>query len=171
MTTESKDRNRTARDKRSRDPETPEEAEQLPDISVECANCGVEIDFDTETCPMCGTKLDIQGIVSLVVNLEFENDPLGEIDCPLCGERAIAEDGICSRCGGEIQGEDELDIEHVDPVIHTDKVVFLHLDVSTGQVSYIQRYGGKHESEQTSVWLDEVQRPHAGRARKHLPGD
>lgn len=120
---------------------------------MECRHCGTEIEFFTETCPMCGASLmrHSGGIVSLLADSTFDEDVTEEIDCPQCGEHVVLIDGACPSCNEIIRSTGS---EKVDPIIHMDDVVFLHLDVPLGEVSYLQGIGKKQRFEQMSVRLD-----------------
>ncbi len=139
---------------------------ELPElyVSIECTHCGTEIEFDTDRCPMCGTNLELpgKGIVGLTQGAEFEDDELEEMSCPFCGERTVMRNGICPQCCEAVIIHDNPDTEHLDPVIHTDNVVFLRLDVSSGEVSYVQRNARNRVLEQITVRLDEIGRAFAG---------
>ncbi len=132
---------------------------RLPDEeAVVCGNCGTEIEFEVDKCPMCGAELaEERGIVDLFTDMAFDRDESPEMDCPLCGEHVVLEEGICPSCKEKIQSaEDESDSRRVDPIIHMDNVVFLHLDVSSGEVNLLHRLSRNRGLEQVTVQLDEV---------------
>jgi hypothetical protein len=130
-----------------------------PDVEVECTNCGTLICFDAERCPICGAKFDIAdtGLVSLFSGMEFDSDSSGDIECPLCGEKVVLEKGMCPSCSEVVQADNPKDPSRkVEPVIHNENVVFLHLDVSSGNVNYIQRLARKLGFEQLTVKLEGI---------------
>lgn len=130
-----------------------------PDFVLECSHCGTEVQFNTDHCPICGTKLDVPdtGIVSLFTDMRFEDDHSeGELDCPLCGEHVALVDGVCPACKEKVEGPDAK--EKVEPVIRGDNVVFMHLDVETGELNYLQRLAKRLGFEQMTVHLDGIGR-------------
>jgi len=134
---------------------------ELPNISVVCSGCDTEIEFETDRCPMCGTKLDKDegGLVGLFTGMEFDSDESMDMDCPFCGEHVVLANGTCPACNEAVRpvdvGSPE---ERIDPVIHMGNVVFLHLDVSTGQVNFLQKLAKKQGFEQMSVQLEGIGR-------------
>jgi len=130
-----------------------------PDFMVECSYCGTVIEFETNRCPICGKKFDITdtGLVGLFSDMEFDKDCEGEIDCPLCGERVVPDDGKCPACGEMVHAANAGDpSEKVEPVIHSENVVFMHFDVETGELNYLQRLAKKLGFEQLTVQLESV---------------
>ncbi len=133
-----------------------------PDFMLECSHCGTEIQFDTDKCPICGTRLEATdtGIVSLFTDMKFDEAKDDEMDCPLCGEHVKLAKGKCPACSELVQGWDAKDPSaKVDPVIHNDNVVFLHLDVETGELNYLQRLARKLGFEQITVKLESMSKP------------
>lgn len=124
----------------------------------ECCHCGTEIEFETDRCPICGTKLGTpdSGIVEFFEDEEFadSSDEVGV--CARCGELVPQGEDECPGCGEKLRAGDD---ERIDPIIHTDKVVFLHLDVSTGELDYLKRLENRHGFGQATVKIstDEVQ--------------
>ena len=127
---------------------------------VECGNCGTEIEFEADRCPMCGSKLAKEGgIVDLFTGMDFDSDDSLEVDCPSCGEHVALEEGVCPQCKEKVRSaEDEKGSERIDPVIHMDNVVFLHLDVSAGEVNFLHRHAKSRGLEQITVQLEDTQR-------------
>ena len=133
-----------------------------PDFMLECSHCGTEIQFDTDRCPICGTALGLSdtGLVSLFTDMKFDEVKDDEMDCPLCGEHVTLTKGKCPACSEIVQGWDPRDPSaKVDPVIHNDNVVFMHLDVETGELNYLQRMAKKLGFEQLTVQLDCINKP------------
>ena len=138
-----------------------ESDEREPDFMLECSHCGTAVQFSTDRCPICGTRLDVvdTGIVSLFSDMKFDDEREDDLDCPLCGEHVTLVNGRCTACGEVVLGGDMNDsTDKVDPVIRTDNVVFLHLDVKTGELNYLQRLAKKLGFEQLTVHLDDIGR-------------
>gem|GEM_PF-953605 len=132
---------------------------ETPNISVVCSNCDTEIEFEADRCPICGTKLDKaeSGLVGLFKGMEFDTDESMEMDCPFCGEHVVVTNGTCPKCSEAVRPADVgSPAERVEPVIHMDNVVFLHLDVSTGQVNFLQRLAKNQGFEQMTVQLEGI---------------
>ncbi|MBU0623526.1 MAG: hypothetical protein KJ672_01640, partial [Candidatus Thermoplasmatota archaeon] len=128
-----------------------------PDFMLECSHCGTAVQFSIDKCPICGTKLDVTdtGIVSLFADMEFgENDLEEELDCPFCGDHVSLVHGACPSCKENVEGADAA--EKIEPVIHGDNVVFMHLDVETGELNYLQRLAKRLGFEQMTVHLDGI---------------
>lgn len=128
-----------------------------PDFMLECSHCGTAVQFCIDKCPICGTKLDVTdtGIVSLFANMDFgENDLEEELDCPFCGEHVSLVRGACPACNQIVEGADVA--EKIEPVIHGDNVVFMHLDVESGELNYLQRLAKRLGFEQMTVHLDGI---------------
>ena len=135
------------------------EDHELPNVSVVCSSCDTEIEFDTDRCPICGSKLDKTetGLVGLFEGMEFDNDESNEMDCPFCGEHVVLVNGTCPECKEAVGSDDaESPSERIDPVIHMDNVVFLHLDVSTGEVNFLQKLTRNRGFEQVTVQLEGI---------------
>ena len=132
-----------------------------PDFVVECSYCGTVVEFDTDKCPICGRKFDAgdTGIVSLVADTVFDEGCDGEIDCPSCGEHVKIVKGRCPACMEIVHdiGKEDPDSK-VAPVIHSDNVVFLHLDVESGELNYLQRPANRLGFEQLTVQLEGIGR-------------
>jgi ribosomal protein L40E len=131
----------------------------MPNVSVICSHCDTEIEFQADRCPICGTKLDKNesGLVGLFTGMEFDTDESTEMDCPFCGEHVVMVNGTCPSCNVAVRPADiGGPAERIDPVIHTGNVVFLHLDVSTGEVNFLQKLAKKQGFEQTTVQLEGI---------------
>jgi rubrerythrin len=130
-----------------------------PDIEMECSNCGTLVDFEADVCPICGTKFETAdtGIVSLFADMDFDKDRSREISCPLCGERIEEVNGRCPYCHELLYDDDPKDSAvKVEPVIRNENVVFLHLDVETGEVNFLQKLARRLGFEQMTVKLDRI---------------
>jgi hypothetical protein len=87
--------------------------------------------------------------------MEFgENDLEEELDCPHCGEHVSLAQGACPACHEKVEGADSAG--KIEPVVHGDNVVFMHLDVETGELNYLQRLAKRLGFEQMTVHLDGI---------------
>jgi rubrerythrin len=129
------------------------------DFVCECSHCGTLVAFDTDKCPICGTRLESgdTGLVSLFCDSEFASDAEDEMDCPLCGEHVMLQGGMCTKCKGQVMSVDPKDpSKKVLPVVKGDNVVFLHLDVESGELNYLQRLASKYGLEHVTVALEGI---------------
>lgn len=123
-----------------------------PGFELECRTCGTVIEFLTLKCPICGTSFDIEasGLAELLTGLSFEDDQSPEEVCPACGETVHLETDTCPQCGEAVRsGENK-----VLPVEVGDKVVFMHLDVMTGEISCLRRTCAEAGFEHAHLTLD-----------------
>jgi len=129
------------------------------DFVLECSHCGTLVALDICHCPMCGTELGVSdvGILSLLKDTEFDTETISELGCPHCGEHVTLKDGICPSCETQI-----LDLRTSEgqnrtiPIIRNENVVFVHVDLETGDLNYIQRHLSKLAIEHTSIQLDGI---------------
>jgi rubrerythrin len=131
----------------------------IPNVSIVCGGCDTEIEFEADRCPICGTKLDKTegGLVGLFKDMEFDTDESLDMDCPFCGEHVVLANGTCPACKETVrQADDGSPTERIDPVIHMQNVVFLHLDVSTGEVNFLQKLARNQGFEQMTVQLEGI---------------
>ncbi len=138
-----------------------EEDDGDPDFELECSHCGTVIQFGTDRCPICGTKLELgdTGLVSLFADMEFDEDSAAEEDCPSCGEHVVLQGGRCPLCDEPVQERDlEAAEGKVRPVVRGDNVVFLHLNVESGELNYLQRMAHRQSYEQMSIQLEGIGR-------------
>jgi predicted amidophosphoribosyltransferase len=113
---------------------------------MECTGCGTLIGFVTDRCPICGTMIGFHdlGIVSLFADMQFDGEISAEMDCPACGERVKLAGGRCPACGELVRPDDAADPDkNVEPLIQDGNVVYMHLDVETGELSCLQRLARK----------------------------
>lgn len=128
-----------------------------PGFVSECSHCGTVVEVDTQRCPMCGTPLDMDdpGLVGVFKDMEFDPGTLEDSDCPYCGERVNLDSGVCPACGEKLESRDGADPSRkVLPVLVADNVVFLHLDIETGEIDILQRNAARHRFDQASMFLD-----------------
>lgn len=130
-----------------------------PDFSYECSKCGTLVGFDTERCPICGTRLEVSdtGLVSLFSDMDFDDSNIDEADCPYCGEHVLLNGGVCPQCGKRIEELDSTDSgRKLVLLLKGENVVFLHLDVETGELNYLQKAKRRGGYEQVSLQLEGI---------------
>ncbi len=129
-----------------------------PDFVFECTHCGTVIELNTDRCPICGTRMELgdTGLVGIFTDMVFDNNPLDEVDCPFCGQHGPLDSGKCCACGQMVENPDGEDAGKITPVLKVDNVVFLHFDVVTGDVNYLQRAANKPGFEHSSVHLQGI---------------
>ena len=129
---------------------------QEPEVGRECFKCGTTLEFDASRCPICGVKYDEGdwGLVSLLGDLCFDWLDSEEFDCPQCGERVRCTDGVCPGCGASVgTAPREEGTAKLSPVVKGENVVFLHLDVESGEVEYLKKSGKNRGFEHMAVYL------------------
>lgn len=139
-----------------------------PDISFECARCGTLVEFSTDRCPMCGSRpgLEDSGLMAIFDGMVFNPAPIRDADCPFCGERVSLDSGRCPKCSKDLGKCDERDpMWKVNPVLRLNNVVFLHLDIETGEISILQRNPAGRGYDHAFMRLDEVAGADAERSR------
>ena len=126
---------------------------------LECSSCGTLVQLDIGRCPLCGAPLGVTdaGLVSIIADTEFNKERMSELECPSCGEHVVLVDGACPLCDEVIEGPDgsETDDKTV-PIIRTENVVFVHLDLETGDLNYLQRHLNRMSVEHMSLQLDGI---------------
>lgn len=130
-----------------------------PDFVFECTHCGTLVELNTDRCPICGTQLELgdTGLVGMFTDMEFDPSTLEDSDCPFCGEHVNLDAGKCPACSSEFSPPDGRDPAcKVRPILRVENVVFMHLDIETGEVNFLQRNVAKHGYEQASVQLDGI---------------
>lgn len=131
------------------------------ELAFECGHCGTIVQLNTSKCPMCGARLDEgdTGLVGLFSDMEFDTDPIPEADCPFCGEHVSLRNGKCPKCNELIYSQDPKDpARKITPIVKGEHVVFLHLDVETGELNYVQNLHRKTGLEHMSIQLDGIGR-------------
>jgi len=129
------------------------------DFAFECSHCGTLVALDVDRCPICGTKLELgdTGIVGLFSDMEFDSSAESDFGCPFCGEVITPQKGRCPKCGELFVSDDPRDpTRKVKPVVIGENVVFMHLDVVTGELNYLQRLADKFNLEHMSVALEGI---------------
>jgi len=129
------------------------------DFVLECSHCGTLVALDVGNCPMCGTGLGISdvGILSLLKDTVFDTEAISELECPHCGEHVTLQDGTCPSCESLIIDAGASVAENKTiPIIRNENVVFVHVDLETGDLNYIQRHLRKLAIEHTSIQLEGI---------------
>lgn len=129
------------------------------DFVLECSHCGTLVALDISHCPICGTELGVSdvGILSLLKDTDFDSGVISELECPGCGEHVTLKDGACPACQSVIVDcYASADQNKTIPIINTENVVFVHMDLETGDLNYIQRHLTKLAVEHTSIQLDGI---------------
>lgn len=127
------------------------------EVALICSECGTALEFATDSCPICGADMDTPdaGLVGLVSEMTFEGDASEEMVCPNCGEEVTLEKGKCPQCGESIiRADPGGKTKKLNPVVRGENVVFLHLDVEAGELSYLQRGLKKEGFEKMTVRLE-----------------
>ena len=130
-----------------------------PGFGIECSNCGTVIEFITEACPICGASLECENkdLIGLISNMEVDPGCAGEIDCPACGERIVPKDGVCQSCGEKVHEDGFRDAAmKVIPIVRWSGIVFVHLDVATGELNCLQRQANRQGYERISIQLESI---------------
>ncbi len=129
------------------------------DSVLECGNCGTLIQLDIDRCPLCGYRLEVSdvGLLSLIQGSDFDEECLTELECPHCGEHVTLGDGCCPACDSVIVDlAPESPGRKVVPLISSENVVFVHIDLETGDLNYLQRHLNKVAIEHTTISLDGI---------------
>lgn len=142
-----------------------------PGFVSECHQCGTVVEIDTNRCPMCGALLDQddEGLVGVFKDMDFDSTPFEDADCPFCGDHVTLDSGTCPSCGRVLDAREKGDPNmKVLPVLRADNVVFLHLDIETGEIDILQRNPARHRYDQASMFLDLADNSGQGRGRPGL---
>lgn len=135
-----------------------EEDQCGPDVVFECNHCGALVEVSTDRCPICNTvlKLGDTGLAGLFAGMDFDPGPLQEGDCPFCGEYVRLEAGSCPSCGSVVAAPEGGPADKVMPLLRAENIVFVHLDIETGSLNFLQRTGRNARYEQVSVQLEGI---------------
>jgi rubrerythrin len=137
-----------------------EHDEGKSDFVLECSHCGTLIQLDIDRCPLCGTALEVSdvGVVNLIRDSDFGGEETSsELECPHCGEHVILEGGRCPKCESVVADDTPgSPTRKVIPLIKTENVVFVHIDLETGDLNYLQRHLNRVAIEHTSIQLDGI---------------
>lgn len=128
-----------------------------PGFVSECSHCGTVVELTTSSCPMCGTHLEHVSVclVDVFADMEFDPEPSQDADCPYCGEHVTLLSGDCPSCGKAVGMKDRRDPDlKVRPLLKARDVVFLHMDIETGEVRVLKRDPARHRYDHVSVHLN-----------------
>ncbi len=142
-----------------------------PGFVSECSNCGTVVEINTSRCPMCGSALEHLnvGLVDMFADMEFDPQPSEDADCPYCGEHVTLRSGDCPSCGKTVGFKDAHDPAlKVSPVLKARDVVFLHLDIATGEIDILKRNTARHCYDQMSLHLNGAGNGEAAKGRSGL---
>jgi rubrerythrin len=129
------------------------------DFVLECSNCGTLIQLDIDRCPLCGTALEASdiGLLSLIRGSDFDEESFTELECPQCGEHVTLSDGRCPSCDSVIADmAPETPARKLIPIIETENVVFIHIDLETGDMNWLQRHLNRVAIEHSTIQLDGI---------------
>lgn len=127
------------------------------EVALICSECGTALEFAADACPLCGASMDTPdaGLVGLVSEMTFDGDASEDMVCPQCGEQVRLVKGKCPECKALIVRSDQNGrSQRLDPIVRGENVVFLHLDVMTGELSYLQRAVKKEGFEKMTLRLE-----------------
>jgi hypothetical protein len=129
------------------------------DFGLECHNCGAVTLLGLNRCPICGHDFDEDdtGLIGLLEGLKFDLDDDKELDCPSCGEHIVIDGGRCPSCKEIItlrfaRGPDA----GVRSVLKERNVVFVHLDVTNGDLWFSTKLRPRKAEVNQSVHLDSI---------------
>lgn len=129
------------------------------DFVLECINCNTLIQLDIDRCPLCGHPLEVSdvGLLNLIQGSDFDEGCPSELECPHCGEHVTLRDGCCPACESVI-----VDLspgspgKKVVPLIKAENVVFIHIDLETGDLNFLQKHLNRVAIEHASIQLDGI---------------
>jgi len=123
----------------------------------ECHKCGTALQYETDRCPVCGARFDEgdTGIVGLLADRGLDWEACAELDCPQCGEHVTLVGGKCPACGTVLLSDDtgQEDAPR-SSLVSAENVIFVHLDVESGEMEYLQRLHKNRGFEHMAVRLD-----------------
>lgn len=129
------------------------------DFGLECQSCGTVTQLGVDRCPICGHDFEEEdtGLMHLLEGLKFDLDYDKELDCPSCGEHVVVENARCPSCGEPIsfrfaRSQDAA----VQPVLKERDVLFVHLDVISGDLHFAKKVRFKKTSAVQSMRLDTI---------------
>jgi len=112
------------------------------EVVCECTNCGTILEFEAEKCPFCGNHFDkrMVGIADIDTGAEIGNELAKQINsdilCPICGILTHLNNGRCDGCDTQLITADDNPEYRFRPLVPVKSVVFIHLDVELGKISY-----------------------------------
>lgn len=104
-----------------------------------------------------------KGLAHLLSDMPFDVTIPRSLGCPLCGERVRLRKGVCPSCHEPIFVDTPGSRwDKVSPVVSADGIVFLHFDVESGEMSYLQGGSGKFGVERVMLISDAQELPELG---------
>jgi len=109
----------------------------------ECQNCATMIEVPVRSCPLCGgnTKKIVGGLGAVLSGALAWGSMNGEsrtkVFCQSCGEIVAARNGKCELCGGNLIPQSESLSNPILRPMSAESVVFVHLNVESGEMSYL----------------------------------
>lgn len=136
-----------------------EEDDSESEFVLECPHCSAVVQFDVERCPICSTALETTdvGILSLLSGMDFDSCEMSELECPQCGEHVRLVKGTCPVCDSMIvDPEGSGDENKLLPIVGTDNIVFVHIDLEKGDLNYVQKHLSKVALDHISIQLEQI---------------
>ena len=136
-----------------------EEDSAEAEFVLECPHCSAVVQLDVERCPICSTELESSdiGILSLLRGTDFDSTEMSELECPQCGEHVSLSDGACPECGSQIvDPEGSGDEKKLIPIVGSDNIVFVHMDLEKGDLNYVQKHLSKASLDHISIQLEQI---------------
>lgn len=129
------------------------------DFGLECHNCGAVTQFGVDKCPLCGHSFDEwdTGLIGVLEGLKFDLDDDKELDCPMCGEHVVVDNGKCPSCNEIITYRSRHSPDAVVlPVLREKDVVFVHFDILNENLWFAQQVKFRRTSDTQTVHLESV---------------
>jgi len=129
------------------------------DFGLECHNCGAVTQFGIDKCPLCGHSFDEwdTGLIGLLEGLKFDLDDDKELDCPLCGEHVIVDNGRCPSCKEMIAYRSKHSPDAVVlPILKEKDVVFVHVNILNEELWFARKVKFRKTSDTETVHLESV---------------
>lgn len=136
-----------------------EEDSAEAEFVLECPHCSAVVQIDVDRCPICSTALESSdiGILSLLRGTDFDSSDMTELECPQCGEHVNLVDGACPECGSLIlDPEGSGDEKKLIPIVGSDNIVFVHMDLEKGDLNYVQKHLSKSSLDHISIQLEQI---------------
>ncbi|MDH4123220.1 MAG: hypothetical protein OEV21_03950 [Thermoplasmata archaeon] len=114
----------------------------------ECQNCTLTLDIPFDNCPLCGGEMTRVIQVQKTIKSDVDADKAAKARkprtvCPVCGSYSRTGKGCCVSCG-TIFKQSSKD-NKVQPIMPTKRLVFMHLDVESGKIEYIEKNSNRNK--------------------------
>ncbi|UCE91462.1 MAG: hypothetical protein JSV90_08695 [Methanobacteriota archaeon] len=136
-----------------------EEDSAEAEFVLECPRCNAVVQLDVDKCPICNTMLESSdiGILSLLRGMDFDCSDMSELSCPHCGEHVSLVDGTCPGCSSQIvDPEGSGDEKKLVPIVGSDNIVFVHIDLERGDLNYVQKHAAPVAFDHASIQLEQI---------------